>query len=156
MSFSILSRTKINAPSALILDTVLDHARWGEWNTYIPHCDVLSSTSPDTPVATAGNRLLGMGDRMKFYCNMSGLSISDLTPAKIETMTKSIDFMKIILPLDPVTEEERKGWRIVWTATTTLCGLIRAERVQEIVEMEDGSCEYLGYETFGGDRKSVV
>lgn len=94
--------------------------------------------------------MLSVGDMMKFYCNMDDIPFSELNDSVIEKLTTSIDVVNHIGPLDPVREEGRKGWRIVWITTTTMGGLLRAERVTEIVETSDETCEYVAYESFGG------
>lgn len=87
---------------------------------------------------------------MKFYCNMSHLPLSSLSDSDIAYFTTSIDVVNRIAPLDPSKEDGRMGWRIAWITTTTMGGLLRTERVTEIVETDDGECEHVAYESFGG------
>lgn len=62
----------------------------------------------------------------------------------------------LIASIDRIDREGRNGWSIVWRSVGVLGGdwILRAERVQEIVEMklEDESVEtlYRTWDTFGG------
>ena len=78
---------------------------------------------------------------MKFYCSMSLLSLASLRDSDIERFTTIIDNVNHVAALDSFKEEGRMGWRILWITTTTMGGLLRAERVTEIVEASDGECE---------------
>ena len=144
--------------------TILIPSEWRKWNSYIPRCDVVRNLSDDDEETAfysgylfglandggKGQRMLSVGDKMKFYCNMDDIPFSELNDSVIKKLTTSIDVVNHIEPLDPAREEGRKGWRIVWITATTMGGLLRAERVSEIVETSDGGCEYVAYESFGG------
>lgn len=94
--------------------------------------------------------MLSVGDKMKFYCNMDDIPSSELNDSVIKKLRTSKAVVNHIGPLDPAREEGRKGWRIVWITTTRMGGLLRAERVSEIVETGNRTCEYVAYESFGG------
>ena len=96
-SFSIISRTHIRAPASIAAGTILIPSEWRKLNSYNPRCDVVSNPS-DNNEQTAfnssylfgpandgekGQRMLSVGDEMKFYCNMSLLSLASLLDSDI-------------------------------------------------------------------------
>lgn len=50
----------------------------------------------------------------------------------------------------------RVGYRVVWKALGWSAWMLRAERVQEIVDLGSGETQYKTWETFGGPLAYVV
>ncbi|KFY11738.1 hypothetical protein V491_07083 [Pseudogymnoascus sp. VKM F-3775] len=82
---------------------------------------------------------------------MSGKSEAERGP--VEKLRKSNEFLSLVEELVPEREEGRKGWRMAWNADGHF--MLRADRVQELVETEEG-CEYVTWESFGGLMAPVV
>lgn len=153
-SFSIIESIHIHDPASVVTAHILIPNEWRKWNTKISRCDVAPSSSSDNDAAFCSSCLFGpaedggkqqrwlsVGDEMKFYCSMSLLSLASLRDSDIERFTTIIDIVNHVAALDSFKEEGRMGWRILWITTTTMGGLLRAERVTDIVETSDGECE---------------
>jgi len=158
MSFTVLSRLRISAPPALVVGAILDVRNWGEWNSFVPFAQVHepSAPRPDVPLPAglAGKEdWLSAGRRMTMRVNMEGKPVPEIGP--MEALRATPELVTVVEALDPEREGGRRGYRICWRYDVRNEWLLRAERVQEVVETE-GGCEYVTWETFGGWIGSVV
>lgn len=160
MSFSVVSRIHIAAPAAVVASTILDASKWGEWNSFVPSIQWINqSTSTQYPAGLsmpAGGKSLRVGDRFTMFVNMPGAPLSSLTEAQIAGMTQNKEVVSHVEALFPSKEEGREGFRICWKADGGFAGLVKAERVQECVQLADGGCEWVTWESFGGWLGAVV
>ncbi|KFY51740.1 hypothetical protein V497_08887 [Pseudogymnoascus sp. VKM F-4516 (FW-969)] len=151
LSFTVRARVPIAAPSTTVLRALLDADSWPRWNTFIPAAEIRSRGTPVPSLAGSAD-LLGPGAKFAMCVNMSGKSEADRGP--VEKLRKSNEFLSLVEELVPEREDGRKGWRVVWNADGHF--MLRADRVQEIVETEGGGCEYVTWESFGGWLAPVV
>ena len=153
-SFSIVSSVRIAAPAALVASAILDASSWGEWNSFVPKIEVTEPGTavpyPDGLSMPAGGQWVKHGDKFTMQVNMFGLPLSSLHESKIARLQQSKEIVTYIEALDPAKEEAREGYRICWKLEGGFAGLVRADRVQECVALEDGGCEWSTWESFGG------
>ncbi|KFY21381.1 hypothetical protein V493_07455 [Pseudogymnoascus sp. VKM F-4281 (FW-2241)] len=150
LSFTTYARIHIAAPPTTVLRALLDTASWPRWNSFIPAAEI---HSPGTPVpALAGLAgALGIGAKFTMCVNMSGKSEAERGP--VEKLRKSNEFLTLVEELVPEREEGRKGWRVAWSSDGFF--MLKGERVQELVETEEG-CEYVTWQSFGGLMAPMV
>lgn len=143
-----------------MFEQILDIGNWGKWNTFVPACVVTTpSTSPTPyPDGLGGGKegWIKKGDSMAMSINMSGLPLSSLTPSSIDKLMKNPEFVTVIAALDEEREEGRKGYRVCWEGKNAPPWVLRCERVQEVVEIGEGRCEWVTWESFGGFGAGVV
>ena len=164
LSFSVISRIHIAAPASLVASVIIDGASWGEWNTFIPSISVTSKCTdvtypPGLTGAANGENNKGslrQGDRFTMFVNMPGAPLQSLNQGMIEKFQTTHEIVNLIEALDPAKEEGRKGYRICWKDDGGFGGLLRADRVQECVDLGDGTCEWVTFESFGGWLAPVV
>jgi len=125
----------------VVFNSTTDISNFGKWNTFVPSAVILKKNQE--------NEGLKVGTEMLFQVCMKGRG----------TATRSSN--EIVTAYEELTDG-RKGRRVAWKAARQL-GL-RAERVQEIVEIEAGQpgvpksakTEYTTWETFGGPLAFVL
>lgn len=74
----------------------------------------------------------------------------DGKPLPVDALRTTPEVVTVVEPL-----EGGRGWRVCWRYGDAKEWLLRAERVQEVVETEEG-CEYVTWESFGGWMAGVV
>lgn len=90
------------------------------------------------------------------FVNIPGAPLESLNKGMVEKFQTTHEILSLIEALDPSKEEGRKGYRICWKVDGGFGGLLRAERVQECVDLGDGTCEWVTFESFGGWLGPVV
>lgn len=149
-SFSIITSCSIAAPPETVASAILDHAAYSEWNTWIPRCTV-ESPSPSSANNTAENSPF---NDPQYIQPGAKLTIEvHLDPARSWTTTNQNLEVTVLEPYD---HSSANGWRVAWKATSHPSYLLRAERVQEMVDDGHGGTEYTCWETMYGPLASVV
>jgi hypothetical protein len=125
-SWTILTTTTINAPASAVFEASVDSSLWPEWNSFTPR--------------TTPRLRLEPGVKLTFYNKMKASG-----PADAASEHEVIEVKKI-------TKDGREGYSIVWKTIGIPCGdwLLRAERVQEIMDLEGEKTDYRTWGTFGG------
>jgi hypothetical protein len=152
MSFAVLARISIAAPAEPVVAAILYPQDWPKWNSFIPHADITDRTG-EVPLSgfdavTFANGALKQGSTMIMRVNMSGTPLEELPP--VASLRETPEHLTLVEAIDPAKESGRRGYRIVWKLNDPKTWLMRAERVQEVVDLGDGTCEYVTWETFGG------
>ncbi|KAK5134756.1 hypothetical protein LTR08_006131 [Meristemomyces frigidus] len=145
--FSIYSNAHIAAPPALVYATLLDVQNWHLWSTFI--YDVTITSHPHPHIKHSDLKMVE-GTNMVFNVQMSeGVkTTSKETCSHVEPLKLRRDHGD-----KAVT---RVRWNLHNAAISTPRFLIKAERVNEIQEAEDGGTEYRTWQTFGGWGAGVV
>ncbi|KAK4964007.1 hypothetical protein LTR66_012525 [Elasticomyces elasticus] len=138
--FSSYAACTINAPASKVFEAILDTPSWPQWNTFVP-----SATVTKQPHAQEGDSRLAVGTCMTFKVSMT---------STVSTISK-----EVVSIIENITPENRVG-RICWSLDNsgmlTPSFMIRAERVNEIEDNGDGTCEYRTWETFAGPAARFV
>lgn len=150
LSFTVHARIHIAAPPIVVLRALLDTGSWPRWNSFIPAAAIHNSGTPVSALPES-SEILGVGAVFTMFVNMSGKSGEERGP--VEKLRKSNECLSLVEELVPQREQGRKGWRLAWGADGQF--MLKADRVQEIVETE-GGCEYVTWESFGGMMAPVV
>jgi hypothetical protein len=150
LSFTVHARIPIAAPPITVLRAILDTGSWPRWNNFIPAVAIYYGGTPVSALPESTD-ILGVGAVFTMFVNMSGKSEEERGP--VEKLRKSNEYLSIVEELVSQREQGRKGWRIAWNADGHF--MLKGERVQEIVETEEG-CEYVTWESFGGMMAPVV
>lgn len=148
-TFTIISSLHIAAAPDAVTRVLLEHARWPEWNTWVPGCTIDSSPSPP-PAAGTGfddndDRYIRRGARMTMDVHLDPASPSTWTRQGME-----------VTAVEPYGGEGAAGWRVAWKGTSMPGLLLRTERVQEMVGDGAGGTEYTCWETMYGPLAGVV
>jgi hypothetical protein len=152
LSFTVYARTPIAAPATTVVRALLDPTTWPRWNNFIPATTIHSLGTP-VPSLSGAADLLGVGAKFTMCVNMSGKPEAERGP--VEKMRQSPTFVSVVEELVPQREEGRRGWRVIWRADGGQQWMLNGERLQEVVETEEG-CEYITWESFGGWMAPVV
>jgi hypothetical protein len=130
---TVSSSTVISASASTIFSAIVDTANWYKWNTFVPSVEILKQPSNHNDNAEK----LGIGTDMRFnVCMKPGGSITS--------------------SLEQVTVLDPEAGKICWKFTGAPSWLLRAERVHEITNKEDNTCEYRTWETFAGPMAYVI
>jgi hypothetical protein len=157
-SFAVFARTHISAPPSTCLSLIRDTSNWRKWNTFCPSI-TLSPKSPPPPatsdpaIPTGNEGWLELGTTGALDVFMSG---DGLIPGRKRSRTQGM----IVTVLSPMTENEKKGYRIAWKGTGYSHWQLHSERVMEFISitLENGEqgTEFNCWETFGGVLAPVV
>ncbi len=131
--FSVSSSVVISASASRIFSTIVDTANWHKWNTFVPRVEILKQPSGHSDSAEK----LGIGTDMRFQVFMK--------PGGSATSS-----------LEQVTVLDPAAGKICWKFTGTPSWLLRSERVHEITDKDDGTCEYRTWETFAGPIAYII
>lgn len=142
--FSIRSSVIIHAPTQAVFKTATDFSNFPAWNTFVPR--VVVTTLPTESGNTDGK--IQVGTEMTFHVCMKGKDTSTREANEKVTVFEELS-------------DGRKGYRSAWKSL--VMGL-KAERVQEVVEIDAGDpgipksarTEYRSWETFGGPVAYVI
>lgn len=138
--FTILASTTIRASPSEIFNAILDLDSYSKWNTFVPRATVISTTSS---TSNESDTRLQVGTALKFDVYMKGPGTG---------RTESDELVTIIEELN----DGRSGYRVAWKALGWSTWSLRAERVQEIVDLGSGETQYKTWETFGGPLAYVI
>lgn len=182
-SFTIISSLHIDASPDVAFAALLDHASWPEWNRFVRLVTVTSSPSPSAPPsdpdldadadadATALETLVARDDGTKYLKKGMCMTFNVHLDPENEGSSYTRQGMEVTLlepyhtPAGPGATTGRgrgRGWRIAWKGTTIPSLLLRTERVQEFVRVDDddddddGTTEYTCWETMYGPLAPVV
>nr|POE72797.1 hypothetical protein CFP56_30736 [Quercus suber] len=143
--FSVYASTQIAAPAAAVFDALLAIEHWPTWNSFVPEVKVTKH-----PRSHTKNLRMEAGTFMTFTVQMTA---SHRTTSK-EVCTH-VGQLK--------TWQDHPGHAVThirWSldnANSFLPGFImRAERTNEIEELQDGTTVYRTWETFGGWAAGTV
>ena len=131
--FTVSSSVVISAPASRVFSAIVDTGNWHKWNTFVPSVEILKQPSGHSD----NSNKLELGTDMRFNVYM--------TPGGSVTSS-----------LEQVTVLDLEGGKICWKFTGAPSWLLRAERVQEMTNKEDGTCEYYTWETFAGPMAYFV
>lgn len=159
-SFSIISALHISAPPDVVFSVLLQHAKWPEWNRFIPKVTINSSGPPSSEppneeqqsaferaVHDDGSTYIRKGMSMTFQVHMDPDNTSSYLNQGMEVT---------ILEPYGTGNNNKKGWRVAWKGTTFPGFALRTERVQEVVDDGKGGTEYTCWETMYGPLAFVV
>ncbi|ROT39715.1 hypothetical protein SODALDRAFT_331830 [Sodiomyces alkalinus F11] len=148
--FSVSCSTIIEASPQTCLETVLDTAKYPQWNSFCPEAYIDSAPDPSTIHLDPDLRRLAVrpghiypGVKMRFEARLK---------ANADPYTTSLE----ATVLERFEEDGRTGYRVAWRVSDSRVWLLRGERVQEFLEVpaKDGgqatTTEYRSWETFGG------
>jgi len=131
--FTVSSSVVISAPASRIFDAIVDTTNWYKWNTFVPSVQIIKQPSDHSDNAEK----LAVGTDMRFTVYMK--------PGGSATSSR-----------EQVTVLDSEACKICWKFTGAPSWLLRAERVHEIADKEDGTCEYHTWETFAGPMAYVI
>ena len=128
-----LGSSIISATPASIFSVLLDYQNYGAWNTF--------NQKADFPAPTSASRPLQVGDD--------------------GTLNSHLAAPDARLDLTHVTITQVNGgyggqWTLAWKCNDFSKHLLRPERVQEVVDLQNGTCEFRNYETMVGPMKTAV
>ncbi|RMY78690.1 hypothetical protein D0863_00488 [Hortaea werneckii] len=173
-TFSVYASIAINAPTQVVYDAILDVQKWHEWNTFVPKVDITGHPHPHK-----GRLKMMEGTNMTFHVQMtpdeqttSKETCSHCEPLKLRTKHGSMPLANS-LPHEPSLPDNltssakgteflgkapltRIRWNLHNASIMTPGWVIKAERVSEIEEAEDGTTLYRTWEAFGGLAASHV
>ena len=141
--FTILASTTIHASPSEIFHAILDLASYPEWNTFVPRATVISTTSSSPSPSNESDTRLQVGTALKLDVYMKGPGTGRRDSDVLVTIIEELN-------------DGRNGYRVVWKALGWSAWILRAERVQEIVDLGSGETQYKTWETFGGPLAYVV
>lgn len=151
--FSVLAQTTIAASPVNVLLALLDTSSYPKWNTFIPRVTISADPSSMTfrtevskriPSRSAGGAtLLAVGTEVIFDVHMKGPDNPSRASAEQVTVVEEL-------------KDGRRGYRVAWKMMGWGDRMLRAERVNEIVEAADGHTTYRTWETFAGPMAYVV
>ncbi|TKA68736.1 hypothetical protein B0A49_06691 [Cryomyces minteri] len=138
--FSPYASAIIRASPSRIHSIIIDTSSYPKWNTFVPNATI--TKQPNKP---AIDSQLAMDTHMTLKGHM----------------TESMPFAskEIVSMLDEPKTGKGAVTRICWNfhGGMLLPGMVmKAERVNEIEDLGDGTCEYRTWETFGGMTAHVV
>ncbi|KAF4554063.1 Hypothetical protein D9617_5g069390 [Elsinoe fawcettii] len=123
----------IEASPADIFSVLKDYQNYDKWNTM--------NQKADFPKTTAASRELQVGDEGTLNSHLASPTAKlDLTHV---TITK-------------IVQGDNGQWLMSWKCTDFNKHLLRPERVLEIVDLGNGSCEFKNYETMAGPMRISV
>ncbi len=131
--FTVSSSVVILAPASRVFSAIVDTANWHKWNTFVPSVEILKQPSGHNDSANK----LEVGTGMRFNVHM--------TPGDSATSS-----------LLQVTVLDSEGGKICWKFAGAPSWLFRTERVHEMINKEDGTCEYCTWETFAGPTAYII
>ncbi|KAF9869344.1 hypothetical protein CkaCkLH20_13182 [Colletotrichum karsti] len=164
--FTIAYATPIAKPPLAVLAAFVNPATYPSWNPMFPKVTVNRVPTEPLPPLLAGS---SVADAKPADLMLEGAQVTfevhlGLDPAKPSAnshciITKLEDFNKVITTTAGGEHKGLKGYRVAWKTTgyTPPTFLLRAERVHEFLETEDGGgTEYRCYETFYGPLAHIV
>ncbi|KAL9128914.1 MAG: hypothetical protein Q9217_002504 [Psora testacea] len=139
--------TTIHASAESVLDTLLDTARYPEWNNFVPRVTIdATTTRPDNEPATATAGRLRENTTFTEHIDMFG-----------HGKPSGLVRMRLLMTTLRGLEDNRKGFRVVWLGKGYPDWALRSERVHEIFEGEsEGEVVYDVFETFSGPLAVLV
>lgn len=151
--FTVIARTNIAASPISLLRIILDHSSYLKWNVFIPAIKIESE--PDLPSASVSDlpgeaHQLRVGTKFTMSVNMDGRPVDE--SLDLNALQKTTCQVTLLEKL----EDGRKGYRVAWKALGYPYLILRSERVLELVELQDGSTDFVTWETFGGVLAYVV
>ncbi|KAH9809325.1 hypothetical protein Tdes44962_MAKER06186 [Teratosphaeria destructans] len=136
--FSIYSSCTIRAPPKAVYDAILDVQKWKEWNTFVTDVTITSH-----PHSHKKDLKMTDGTYMTFHSQMTPKERAD-----------SKEVCSHIGRLKTKEDHPPRVTRIRWdfhnAGYLAPAFVIKAQRVNEIEEAEDGTTLYRTWETFGG------
>ncbi|KAM5341961.1 hypothetical protein ACJ41O_014992 [Fusarium nematophilum] len=144
---SLSCSTIIAAEPVKCLEAVLNMAAYPSWNTFCPSVRIQHAPPP-------ASSMLGTIPEIKEMVQKPGYAYTGvkfefqviMQQGKAPTSTK----LQVSV-LEKFQRNGRSGYRVAWTLRDSPYYFLRAERVQEFLETDDGSgTEYYCWETFGG------
>jgi hypothetical protein len=131
--FTVSSSVVISAPASRVFSAIVDTANWHKWNTFVPSVEILKQPLGHNDSADK----LGVGTDMRFKVYMK--SRDSATSSLVQ-----------VTALDP------EAGKICWKFAGAPSWLLRTERVHEMIDKEDGTCEYCTWETFAGPTAYII
>lgn len=131
--FTVSASIVISAPASCVFSVIIDTKNWHKWNTFVPSVEILK---PPSVHNNSGNKLeVGTDMRFNVYMSPGGSATSSLLQVTV---------------FDP------EAGKICWKFTGLPSWLLRSERVHEMIDKKDGTCEYCTWETFAGPMAYMV
>lgn len=154
--FSPYASSTIAAPATAVYTALLDTSTWPSWNTFVPSAEITSHPSSSSPSSTLDtpttSPILAKGTHMTFTVH--------LTPTSTTSSKELVFQIDPPPPSSPGLSPKGTVTRICWTldnrASLTPTWLLRADRVNEIEDLGDGTCVYRTWETFAGPVAWIV
>ncbi|KXL49663.1 hypothetical protein M433DRAFT_158563 [Acidomyces richmondensis BFW] len=145
-TFSVYSRTHIQARPQEVYDALLDVGRWPEWNSFVPRVTITSHPQPHH-----AHLRMEQGVNMIFHVRMSP---TDHQTSR-ETCTH-VDNLRTRESGSSLPAVTRVRWDLHNAAIMVPNFVLKAQRTHEIEELADGTTEYRNWETFAGMLARMV
>jgi hypothetical protein len=131
--FTVSSSIVISAPASRVFAAIVDTSNYDKWNTFVPSVEIPKQPSDQRDNAEK----LSLGTDMIFTAYMKPGGSGRTNPIQ-------------------VTMFDSEAYKICWKFNGGYSWLLRSERVQEMTDKEDGTCEYRTWETFAGPLAYIV
>lgn len=169
-SFSIFNKVRIRAPADAVYRALIDISRWEDWNSFVPDVTV------DQPAAAQKDTsLLEEGMQITLNCRMNNDSkvtksqelVVQVGPLKTHASktagsgeaTRAGEGTTTTTTTTPPTGDdpsENPRTVVRWVARGYMSYAVKAEHVNLIDDMGDGTTTYSHWETFGGPLALAV
>lgn len=152
--FTITCSTVIAAPLTTIITTLLDTRTYPSWNAFVPN--IYINKQPDSsPIPLAclvGGDIIGLRTTLQLGTDVT-LDVHLDPDNKGKTNQTNV----VVSLLEGFEREGRQGVRVAWKTGGWMPGFVlRCERVQEFLEVGNGTVEYRCWETMYGLLASTV
>ncbi|KAJ9629781.1 hypothetical protein H2203_002162 [Taxawa tesnikishii (nom. ined.)] len=138
--FSPYGNATINASASAVYHALIDTSTWPQWNTFVP-----SATITHQPDQAKGSARMVEGTGLLLHVKMT---------SSFTTVSKEVVFQ--VDPPPSPGKVTRVCWHLDNKAILTPRFMLHADRVNEIEDHGDGTCEFRSWETFGGPLAKIV
>lgn len=143
-AFTIRAIVRIDATPDVILDRLLDTSKYPEWNNFVPRVTLPYTTRNAKRPEDTGR--LKEGTLFTEHVDMYG-------HGKPSGLVK----MKLLMTtMEELEDEGKKIYKVVWLGKVYPDWALRSERVHLVACNDDGSCNYVVWETFSGPLALLV
>ena len=160
-NLSVFSSAQINAPAALVFNTILNTTSYPEWNTFTPAAVITYTPNPTSPNAFS---FLAKGVEFTYIVVLNPETPEVKTPSPEKVYDISIpsapsDYVprKLLKNDGSWYPNLRKVYRASWgdnnPATT---GQLVTERFSEVIVLGKEKSEYRTWENYGGPLAPVI
>lgn len=152
--FTITCSTIIAAPLVTIITALLDTRTYFLWNAFVPNIYINKQPdlSPIPPACLVGRDIIGLPTTLQLGTDVT-LDVH-LDP---DNESKTNQTNVVVSLLEGFEHEGCQGVRVAWKTGGWMPGFaLRCERVQEFLEVGNGTVEYRCWETMYGLLASTV
>lgn len=143
-AFTIRAVVRIEATPSVILDHLLNTSNYPSWNNFVPRVTLLNATRKAN--ASDSIEKLKEGTLFTEHVDMYG-------HGKPSGLVK----MRLLMTaMEEFGDGDKKISRVVWLGKGYPDWALRSERVHLVACNDDGSCNYVVWETFSGPLALLV